>query len=76
MAKTKEKKIEKITLSDMSLPELVAKAKTMRANLVKKRLDKEVGRLRNTREIFIARKENARVKTVINLKLKLISVKS
>ncbi len=76
MAKTKEKKIEKISLSDLSLPELAAKAKTMGSELVKKRLDKEAGRLRNTREIFVMRKEMARIKTMINLKLKLNSVKS
>jgi ribosomal protein L29 len=76
MVKTKEKKQEKIRLSDLSVGELLAKAKALRSDLMKKQLDKGVGRLRNTRELFNIRKNLARVKTVINIKLKLNSVKS
>jgi ribosomal protein L29 len=76
MAKTKEKKQERIKLSDLSVGELQAKSKTLRSDLVRKQLDKGVGRLRNTRDLFNIRKEIARVKTLINIKLKLNSVKS
>lgn len=76
MAKTKKNQNEKIRLSDLSQGELLAKVKELNKDLDKKRLDKGVGRLKNTRQLFNLRKELARVKTVINGKMRLNSVKS
>jgi ribosomal protein L29 len=70
------KKTEKITnkvktvlpMKDMSVAELGAKVKQLLADISKKKLEKTVGRLKNTREVFNLRKELARAKTFISVK--------
>ncbi len=59
---------EVIALKDMTIAELSSKSKQTAAEINKKRLDKSVGRLKNTREIFNLRKELARIKTLISVK--------
>ena len=71
MAKKEIKKTDQknlIAVKDMTAEELTTKAKQLALDIQKKRLEKAVGRLKNLREIFILRKELARVKTVLRLK--------
>jgi ribosomal protein L29 len=57
-----------LPLKDMTVAELTAKSRQLFADISKKKLEKTVGRLKNTREIFSLRKELARVKTFISVK--------
>lgn len=66
----------KVSVSDMTMLELIAKSKQISSEIAKKKLDRSVGRLKNIREIFHLRKSLARVKTELNIKSKLNSVKS
>jgi ribosomal protein L29 len=69
MAKKKVTKTgSEVKIQDMSVSELAARAKQLTTEISKKKLEKVVGRLKNTREIFNLRKELARIKTIINLK--------
>ncbi|OGD09277.1 50S ribosomal protein L29 [Candidatus Amesbacteria bacterium RIFOXYB1_FULL_44_23] len=73
----KSKKTEvKISLADMTVTELISKSKQLYAEISKKKLEQKVGRLKNIREVFNLRKELARVKTILHIKMKLNSVKS
>jgi ribosomal protein L29 len=75
MNKTKTQK-EKISLTDLNLTELNLQAKQINSDITKMRLEKNVGRLKNSRSIFNMRKQLARIMTEINVKSKLNSVKS
>jgi ribosomal protein L29 len=57
-----------VKLHDMSVAELEVKARQLTMEINKKGLEKAVGRLKNLREIFILRKEVARIKTIIAVK--------
>jgi ribosomal protein L29 len=72
MPKKEIKKTEKsiLSLKDMSSVELASKSQQLMADISKKKLEKTVGRLKNTRQIFMLRKELARVKTLISVKSK------
>jgi len=75
MSKTQPQK-EKISLTDLNLTELNQQAKQIISDMTKMRLEKNVGRLKNSRSIFNMRKQLARIMTEINVKSKLNSVKS
>ena len=77
MAKKSElKKPEaKVKLTDLTVPELLAKASQINKDLNKKKLELTMRKLRNVKEVLFLRKELARVKTQINVKMKLNSVK-
>lgn len=71
----KEVKTE-ISLKDMTMSELSDKAKSIAVDIQKKKLDKAVGKTKNIKEVFFLRKTLARVKTELNTKMRLNSVKS
>jgi ribosomal protein L29 len=71
MPKKEDKKTkvrEVLPLSEMTPVELTAKARQLWAEISKKKLEKSVGRMKNTRELFSLRKNLAKVKTLISLK--------
>jgi ribosomal protein L29 len=69
MAKTTKKPEEKfIKLADMTAGELEVKAREVAGQIQKQRLERVVGRVKNTREVFNLRKQLARIKTVISQK--------
>ena len=69
MAKKHTKKnVTTTAFKDMTIPELVVKAKQLALEISKKKLEKSVGRLKNMREIFHLKKDLARVKTIISVK--------
>ena len=72
MSKKENKKTEKavLPLTAMTMAELISKSRQLFADISKKKLEKTVGRLKNTREVFTLRKNLARVKTIISVKSK------
>ena len=76
LEKKQKKEDVKIALIDMTISELASQAKQITTEITKKRLEKIVGRVKNVREIFNLRKQLARIKTALNTKMKLNSVKS
>lgn len=65
MADSKKKKEEKIiSLVDMTVDELDTKAGELAGQIQKKKLELSIGRLKNTREVFLLRKQLAKVKTI------------
>lgn len=55
-----------ISLKDMTIQELVTKAGEIKAAILKSKLDKSVGRLKNLKVIYNLRKQLARILTVKN----------
>jgi ribosomal protein L29 len=76
LEKKQKKEVVKIALADMTVSELASQAKQIASGITKKRLEKSVGRVKNVREIFNLRKQLARIKTVLNTKMRLSGVKS
>jgi ribosomal protein L29 len=76
LEKKQKKEFVKIALADMTVSELTSQAKQIASEITKKRLEKSVGRVKNVREIFNLRKQLARIKTVLNTKMRLNGVKS
>jgi len=69
MAKNTKKIQEKIIKPiDMTLEELVSRAKEIEIQIKKKKLELAVGRSKNIKESYNLRKELARIKTIISLK--------
>ncbi len=65
MAKTKVK----ISLKDMTASELMVEAKRLNREVAKLRLEKSVGKLKNLKSVFFARKNLAKTLTVLKTKL-------
>ena len=71
----KETKVQ-IKLQDMTVPELMEKVKQLKTSAQKIKLERIVSKSRNVREVYNLRKQLARTKTVLNMKMTLNKVKS
>ena len=64
-----KKKQEVIKITDMTGTELAARAKELRREVAKTRMEIAAKKQRNTRKAFNLRRELARTRTVLNIKL-------